>query len=149
MNLFKWIDELFTKKRPWDSFSEEEQKKFSPFMVNRYLSMNNDYLPIVNHFQKLTIEVMPHSAVYKFYCSLLPNKKTYLRYLSGKKTKVTDSRSADSESVRGNFVTMHAYMGRYTQDWVYRRRRCDHCSISFNTVELSFEDLQAGWDPKY
>ena len=80
MNLFKWIDELFTKKRPWDSFSEEEQKKFSPFMVNRYLSMNNDYLPIVNHFQKLTIEVMPHSAVYKFYCSLLPNKKTFLRY---------------------------------------------------------------------
>ena len=44
MTLFKWIDELFTKKRPWDSFSEEEQKKFSPFMVNRYLSMNNDYL---------------------------------------------------------------------------------------------------------
>ena len=76
MNLFKWIDELFTKKRPWDSFSEEEQKKFSPFMVNRYLSMSNDFLPIVNHFQKLTIEVMPHSAAYKFYCSLLPNKKT-------------------------------------------------------------------------
>ena len=90
MNLFKWIDELFTKKRPWDSFSEEEQKKFSPFMVNRYLSMSNDFLPIVNHFQKLTIEVMPLSAVYKFYCSLLPNKKTYLRYLSGKKTKVNE-----------------------------------------------------------
>ena len=90
MNLFKWIDELFTKKRPWDSFSEEEQKKFSPFMVNRYLSMNNDYLPIVNHFQKLTIEVMPHSDVYKFYCSLLPNKKTFLRYLSGKKGKTND-----------------------------------------------------------
>ena len=33
---------------------------------------------------------MPHSAVYKFYCSLLPNKKTYLRYLSGKKTKVNE-----------------------------------------------------------
>ncbi len=90
MNLFSWIDELFVKKRPWDSFSEEEQKKFSPFMVNRYLSMNNDFLPIVNHFQRLTIEVMPHSAVYKFYCSLLPNKKTYLRYLSGKKTKVNE-----------------------------------------------------------
>ena len=33
---------------------------------------------------------MPLSAVYKFYCSLLPNKKTYLRYLSGKKTKVNE-----------------------------------------------------------
>ena len=33
---------------------------------------------------------MPTSAVYKFYCSLLPNKKTYLRYLSGKKKKVNE-----------------------------------------------------------
>ncbi len=90
MNLFSWIDELFVKKRAWDSFSAEDQKKFSPFMVNRYLSMNNDFLPIVNHFQKLTIEVMPIGVVYKFYCSLLPKKKTYLRYLSGKKTKTKE-----------------------------------------------------------
>ena len=90
MNLFSWIDELFVKKRAWDSFSDEDKKKFSPFMVNRYLSMNNDFLPIVNHFQKLTIEVMPIGVVYKFYCSLLPNKKTFLRYLSGKKTKTNE-----------------------------------------------------------
>ena len=51
MNLFKWIDELFTKKRPWDSFSEEEQKKFSPFMVNRYLSMSNDFYPLLITFR--------------------------------------------------------------------------------------------------
>ena len=90
MNLFSWIDELFVKKRAWDSFSAEDQKKFSPFMVNRYLSMNNDFLPIINHFQKLTIEVMPIGVVYKFYCSLLPKKKPYLRYLSGKKTKTNE-----------------------------------------------------------
>jgi len=90
MNLFSWIDELFVKKRPWDSFSAEDRKKFSPFMVNRYLSMNDDFLPIVNHFQNLTIEVMPIGVVYKFYCSLLPKKKTYLRYLSGKKTKINE-----------------------------------------------------------
>ena len=93
MNLFSWIDELFVKKRPWDSFSEAEQKKFSPFMVNRYLSMNNDFLPIVNHFQKLTIEIMPPSAVYRFYCSLLPKKKTYLKYLSGKKNKTNEKQN--------------------------------------------------------
>ena len=88
--LFHWVDELFVGKRDWNNFSDADKKKFSPFMINRYLSMSNDFLPIVNHFQKLTIEVMPHSAVYKFYCSLLPNKKTYLRYLSGKKTKVNE-----------------------------------------------------------
>jgi len=88
--LFHWVDELFVGKRDWNNFLDVDKKKFSPFMINRYLSMSNDFLPIVNHFQKLTTEVMPHSAVYKFYCSLLPNKKTYLRYLSGKKTKVNE-----------------------------------------------------------
>ena len=52
MNLFKWINELFVGKRDWDSFSDEDKKKFSPFMVNRYLSMSDDFLPFVNHFQK-------------------------------------------------------------------------------------------------
>jgi len=91
MNLFSWINELLVKKRPWDSFSDEDRKKFSPFMVNRYLSMNDDFLPFVNHFQKYTIEVMSPKAVYQFYCNLLPKKKTFLRYLSGKKSKTNET----------------------------------------------------------
>ncbi len=91
MNLFSWINELLVKKRPWDSFSDEDRKKFSPFMVNRYLSMNDDFLPFVNHFQKYTIEVMSPKTVYQFYCNLLPKKKTFLRYLSGKKSKTNET----------------------------------------------------------
>ena len=33
---------------------------------------------------------MPPKTVYQFYCSLLPKKKTYLKYLSGKKEKTND-----------------------------------------------------------
>jgi hypothetical protein len=88
MNLFKWINELFVGKRDWNSFSDEDKKSFSPFMINRYLSMKEDYLPIVNHFQKFTILTMPHSAVYRFYCNLLPKQKVYLKYMSGNKRKV-------------------------------------------------------------
>ena len=88
MNLFKWINELFVGKRDWDSFTDDDKKSFSPFMINRYLSMKEDYLPIVNHFQKFTIGTMPHSAVYRFYCNLLPKGKEYLKYISGNKRKV-------------------------------------------------------------
>ena len=87
MNLFKWIDELFVGKRNWDSFSDADKKSFSPFMVVRYLSMNKDILPLVNHYQNYIIEVMPHKAVYQFWCGVLPNKKTYLKYIKGKKDK--------------------------------------------------------------
>ena len=91
MNLFSWIDELFAGKRDWDSFSDADKKKFSPFIINRWLSMDKDFLPFVNYFQKYTIEVMPHKAVYQFYCSLLPKKKTYLKYMSGKKERTNES----------------------------------------------------------
>jgi hypothetical protein len=90
MNLFSWINELFVGKRDWDSFSDADKKKFSPFMVNRYLSMGDDFLPFVNYFQKYTIEVMPHKAAYQFYCNLLPKKKTYLKYMSGKKERTNE-----------------------------------------------------------
>ena len=76
MNLFSWINELFVGKRDWDSFSDADKKKFSPFMVNRYLSMNDDFLPLVNYIQKYAIEIMPRKSVYQFYCELLPKKKT-------------------------------------------------------------------------
>ena len=33
---------------------------------------------------------MPHKAVYQFYCNLLPKKKTYLKYMSGKKERTND-----------------------------------------------------------
>ena len=91
MNLFSWINELFVGKRNWDTFSDADKKKFSPFMVNRYLSMNDDFLPFVNYFQKYTIEVMPPKVVYQFYCNLLPKKKIYLKYLTGNKYKIDDT----------------------------------------------------------
>ena len=91
MNLFSWINELFVGKRDWDSFSDEDKKKFSPFMVNRYLSMSEDFLPLVNYIQKYAIEIMPHKSLYQFYCELLPKKKTYLKYLTGNKYKIDDA----------------------------------------------------------
>ena len=49
--VFDWINELFVGKRDWDGFKDVDKKKFSPFMVNRYLSMSEDFLPFVNYFQ--------------------------------------------------------------------------------------------------
>ena len=89
--LFLWIDELFVGKRNWDGFKDVDKKKFSPFMVNRYLSMSEDFLSFVNYFQKYTTEVMPAKSVYQFYCNLLPKKKTYLKYLTGNKYKIDDA----------------------------------------------------------
>ena len=87
MNLFKWISELFVGKRDWETCSDADKKTFSPFMVIRYLSMSEDFLPLVNHMQNYCIQDMPHKAVYQFWCGVLPKKKTYLKYIKGKKDK--------------------------------------------------------------
>ena len=37
--IFEFIDGVTHKKKEWNSWSESDQKRFSPFIVNRWLSM--------------------------------------------------------------------------------------------------------------
>ena len=83
MKLFDWVNEVKTKKRKWNSFSETEQKTFSSYMVHRFLSMNQNYIGIVNDFQKYW-SLKPRE-VYKFYCDVLPKKRVFDRYIKAKK----------------------------------------------------------------
>ena len=48
MNPFDHIKNLHTKKRRWEDFNDEEKKSFNVFIINKGLSMNPDYLGIVN-----------------------------------------------------------------------------------------------------
>ena len=87
MNLFKWINELFVGKRDWDSFSDADKKSFSPFMVIRYLSMGKDFLPLVNHIKIMLFKICHIKLSISFGVVFLPKKKTYLKYIKGKKDK--------------------------------------------------------------
>ena len=55
MTIFDWVNNVLVHKKHWDSFTEDEQKKFSPFIINRWLSMDKDFIEIVNVFQKYSI----------------------------------------------------------------------------------------------
>ena len=52
MNIFDWLKEIRTKKRPWDNFSVNDQKEFQPYMINRFLSMDKSLIALVDFFQK-------------------------------------------------------------------------------------------------
>ena len=58
MTIFDWVNQILVTKRPWDSFKEDEQKKFSPFIINRFLSMDKDFIEVVNLFQKYSIGLL-------------------------------------------------------------------------------------------
>ena len=87
MTIFDWVNNILVHKKPWDSFTEDEQKKFSPFIINRWLSMDKEFLEIVNFFQKYSIGTLEPREVYKWYCDMLPKGKRFNKYIKGKKDK--------------------------------------------------------------
>ena len=91
MTIIDWMNQLLVHKKHWDDYSEDEQKKFNPFIINRWLSMDKDFLEIVNYFQKYSIGTLEPREVYKWYCDMLPKGKRFNKYIKGKKYKKYDS----------------------------------------------------------
>ena len=90
MTIIDWMNQLLVHKKPWNSFSEDEQKKFSSFIINRWLSMDKEFVEIVNYFQKYAIGTLKPREVYKWYCDILPRGKRFNKYIKGKKDKKYD-----------------------------------------------------------
>jgi len=85
MTIFNWIDQILVNKKSWEKFDESDHKTFSPFIINRWLSMDVDFLEIVNFFQKYSIGLLKPKEVYKWYCDVLPKGKRFNKYIRGKK----------------------------------------------------------------
>ena len=95
MTIIDWINQLLVHKKHWDEFTEDEQKKFSPFIINRWLSMDKDFIEIVNYFQKYSIGTLEPREVYKWYCDMLPKGKRFNKYIKGKRDKKYDKELID------------------------------------------------------
>lgn len=80
--LFDHLSQVTHQKQDnyWESLSESERKSFSPFMINRFLSMEMDYVTLVSEIQnyELSPEMME-----RFYRDLLPKQKLWNKYLKG------------------------------------------------------------------
>ena len=87
MTLFDWLKELTGKKRDWDSFSDKERESFNPYMVNRFLSMHEPFIELVNYVQ--TIPYTEKQKYYTVYCQLLPKKNVWLKYIKSKMKQPT------------------------------------------------------------
>ena len=87
MTIIDWMNQLLIHKKDWNDFTEDEQKKFSPFIINRWLSMDKEFIEIVNYFQKYAIGTLEPREVYKWYCDILPKGKRFNKYIKGKKSK--------------------------------------------------------------
>ena len=110
MNPFDHIKNLHTKKRTWNDFNDEEKKSFNVFIINKGLSMNPDYLGIVNMVQNFTglNQVISPKEVFNIYFNLLPNKFRFYKWIKGAKSK-KDKEKAEYLAMHFKVSTREAY----------------------------------------
>lgn len=77
-NIFDWLNEITLNKTPWEEFTEEDKLAWNTYMVRRFISMDKNYTELVSEIQNYPIPVKNE---YKFWCDVLPKKKTFFRYI--------------------------------------------------------------------
>lgn len=84
-SIFDHLSGLTDKKISWEHLTDADRKSFTVYIVNRWLSMNMDFIEIVNEFQKYTIGQISPAETYKLYFDVLPKQKQFNKYIKGKK----------------------------------------------------------------
>jgi len=83
--IFEHLAHITNRKKDWNSLSDQDQKSFVPYLINRWLSMNPDLIEVVNMFQQYTIGPLDKKHVYQLYHDILPANKFYMKYTKSKK----------------------------------------------------------------
>ena len=84
--IFDHIAGITHKKKPWDKLSEADRKSFSPYIINRWLSMHPDLIETIDLFQQYTIGPLSKKHVYQLYFDILPKANVRAKYIKGKKS---------------------------------------------------------------
>jgi hypothetical protein len=61
------------------SLTESDKKSWNTYMINRFISMNPNFLPIVNFLQQYYD--LPHELYYKLLISAIPRGKYFFPYI--------------------------------------------------------------------
>ena len=84
-NIFGWLNEITLYKSPVEEISEESWEKWNSYMIHRYLSMDIQYIELVNYVQ--TIPYDNKKQTYQIYREMIPKRKVFLKYLKSNRKK--------------------------------------------------------------
>lgn len=86
LGLFDVLGMIEGQQLPWNELSEEFQKLYSPYMINRFISSKEQYAPIISKIDTLKLTPEQH---YTLLCQIVDNRKRhYFDYKAYKKQKV-------------------------------------------------------------
>ena len=83
VNIFTILDYLTYSKKPYEQLTDEEKEAINPYMLHRFISMNENYVGITNLAQNFP--PTEKEKIYKFYLEFIPKNKVYLKYVKSSK----------------------------------------------------------------
>ena len=78
-NIWDWLKQINNIKADPNSFSEKDWELWNSYMVHRFISMNRDFLPIVNEVQ--TIPPQNKKEIYTIYREFIPKNNKWNKYI--------------------------------------------------------------------
>jgi|TARA_B110000858_G_scaffold37611_1_gene42306 hypothetical protein len=85
MTIFNWLEEITVKKTPPNDFSQQDWDDWNSYMVHRFLSMNTEYINIVNFVQN--INPQNKKEIYTIYREMIPKRKIWNKYIKSQNKK--------------------------------------------------------------
>jgi len=82
ISLFDHYNNVTLNKSDFDVNNDEYTKSYNNYMINRFVSMTELYIPIVNEINHYEV---PKDVHYNYYKSILPKRKHYFKYIKQKK----------------------------------------------------------------
>ena len=78
-NIWDWLKQINYIKADPSSFSDKDWDIWNSYMVHRFISMNQDYVDIVNEVQQMH----PHSKkeIYSIYKEYIPKNNKWNKYI--------------------------------------------------------------------
>ena len=78
-NVWDWLKQINSVKADPSSFSDKDWELWNSYMIHRFMSMNPDYLELVNEAQK----IMPQNKkeIYSIYREFIPKNNKWNKYV--------------------------------------------------------------------
>ena len=84
-DIWGWLNEITLYKTPVENISDESWNTWNSYMIHRFVSMNINYVELVNYIQ--TIPYDNKQQTYQIYREMVPKNKVFLKYIKSKRKK--------------------------------------------------------------
>ncbi len=97
-SIFDWLKAINNTKPPVESFTDKDWEVWNSYMIHRFLSMNPDYIEVVNYVQDFPPQ--EKRMIYNIYREFIPKNNKWSKYI---KSKVKQPNTDLVNHIKNNF----------------------------------------------